>query len=324
MNWRNILTNKVLIITGPTASGKSDFAIKLAKKFDGEIISADSQQIYKDMNIGTNKISEFEMDGICHYGLDIKYPNEDYSVQEFKDMARSLIDEINSKGKLPIIAGGTGFYIDSILFDLNYGTSKKDENLRKELTNLANIKGNEFIYQKLIKIDPIEAKKYHPNEVQRIIRAIETFELTGKKPSDLRRGFKKLNENISPLLFFINYKDRSKLYDKINLRVVKMFEMGLEDEFKNILEKYKLNSKSKSLQAIGYKEFFPYIENEISFDTLVSEIKKNTRRYAKRQITWMKKYLDYDFSHLIYRDEKSDEEILSSMNKIIKEIYDLQ
>lgn len=318
------MTDKVLIITGPTASGKSDFAIKLAKKFGGEIISADSQQIYKDMNIGTNKITEFEMDGICHYGLDIKYPNEDYSVQEFKNTARYLINEINSRGKIPIIAGGTGFYIDSILFDLNYGTSKKDENLREELTNLANIKGNEFIYQKLIEIDPIEAKKYHPNEVQRIIRAIETFKLTGEKPSNLRRGFKKLNENINPILFFINYKDRSKLYDKINQRVEQMFEMGLEDEFKNLLNKYKLDSKSKSLQAIGYKEFFPYIENEISFDTLVSEIKKNTRRYAKRQITWMKKYLDYDFSHLFYRDEKSDEEILSGMDKIIKETYDLQ
>ena len=317
------MTNKVLIITGPTASGKSDFAIKLAKKFDGEIISADSQQIYKDMDIGTNKITEFEMDGICHYGLDIKYPNEDYSVQEFKDMARTLIDQINSKGKLPIIAGGTGFYIDSILFDLNYGTSKKDENLRKELTDLANIKGNEYIYKKLIEIDPIEAKKYHPNEVQRIIRALETFELTGEKPSDLRIGFKKLNENINPILFFINYKDRSKLYDRINERVDQMFAMGLEDEFKNLLNEYKLDSKSKSLQAIGYKEFFPYIDSEISFDTLVSEIKKNTRRYAKRQITWMKKYLDYDFSHLFYRDEKSDKEILSGMDKIIKETYDL-
>lgn len=317
------MTNKVLIITGPTASGKSDFAIKLAKKFDGEIISADSQQIYKDMDIGTNKISEFEMDGICHYGLDIKYPNEDYSVQEFKDMARTLIDQINSKGKLPIIAGGTGFYIDSILFDLNYGTSKKDENLRKELTDLANIKGNEYIYKKLIEIDPIEAKKYHPNEVQRIIRALETFELTGEKPSDLRIGFKKLNENISPILFFINYNNRSKLYDRINERVDQMFAMGLEDEFKNLLNEYKLDSKSKSLQAIGYKEFFPYIDSEISFDTLVSEIKKNTRRYAKRQITRMKKYLDYDFSYLIYRDEKSNEEILSKMDKIIKETYDL-
>ncbi|MDU2830097.1 MAG: tRNA (adenosine(37)-N6)-dimethylallyltransferase MiaA, partial [Anaerococcus sp.] len=302
------MTNKVLIITGPTASGKSDFAIKLAKKFDGEIISADSQQIYKDMDIGTNKITEFEMDGICHYGLDIKYPNEDYSVQEFKDMARTLIDQINSKGKLPIIAGGTGFYIDSILFDLNYGTSKKDENLRKELTDLANIKGNEYIYKKLIEIDPIEAKKYHPNEVQRIIRALETFELTGEKPSDLRIGFKKLNENISPILFFINYNNRSKLYDRINERVDQMFAMGLEDEFKNLLNEYKLDSKSKSLQAIGYKEFFPYIDSEISFDTLVSEIKKNTRRYAKRQITRMKKYLDYNFSHLFYRDEKSDKE----------------
>lgn len=317
------MTNKVLIITGPTASGKSDFAIKLAKKFGGEIISADSQQIYKDMDIGTNKITEFEMEGIYHYGLDIKYPNEDYSVQEFKDMAMPLINAINSRGKIPIIAGGTGFYIDSILFDLNYGTSKKDENLRKELTNLAKVKGNKFIYQKLIKIDPIEAKKYHPNEVQRIIRALETFELTGEKPSDLRRGFKKLNENISPLLFFINYKDRSILYDKINQRVEQMFEAGLEDEFKNLLDKYKLNSKSKSLQAIGYKEFFPYIENKISFDTLVSEIKKNTRRYAKRQITWMKKYLEYDFSHLVYRDEKSDEDILFNMDKIIKENYDL-
>ncbi|MDU5913582.1 MAG: tRNA (adenosine(37)-N6)-dimethylallyltransferase MiaA [Anaerococcus vaginalis] len=317
------MTNKVLIITGPTASGKSDFAIKLAKKFDGEIISADSQQIYKDMDIGTNKITEFEMDGICHYGLDIKYPNEDYSVQEFKDMARTLIDQINSKGKLPIIAGGTGFYIDSILFDLNYGTSKKDENLRKELTDLANIKGNEYIYKKLIEIDPIEAKKYHPNEVQRIIRALETFELTGEKPSDLRIGFKKLNENISPILFFINYNNRSKLYDRINERVDQMFAMGLEDEFKNLLNEYKLDSKSKSLQAIGYKEFFPYIDSEISFDTLVSEIKKNTRRYAKRQITRMKKYLDYNFSHLFYRDEKSDKEILSGMDKIIKETYDL-
>ena len=181
-----------------------------------------------------------------------------------------------------------------------------------------------IVYKKLIEIDPIEAKKYHPNEVQRIIRALETFELTGEKPSDLRIGFKKLNENINPILFFINYKDRSKLYDKINQRVDQMFEMGLEDEFKNLLDKYKLDSKSKSLQAIGYKEFFPYTENEISFDTLVSEIKKNTRRYAKRQITWMKKYLDYDFSHLFYRDEKSDEEILSGMDKIIKETYDLQ
>lgn len=318
------MIDKVLIITGPTACGKSDFAIKLAKKFDGEIISADSQQIYKDMDIGTNKIKKSETDGIKHYGLDIKYPNEEYSVQEFKDMARNLISEINSKNKMPIIAGGTGFYIDSILFDMNYGTSKKDENLRDKLIKDFQIYGNEYMYEKFCEIDPIEAKKYHPNETQRIIRAFETYKLTGKKPSELRKGLKNLNKNINPILFFINYKDRSKLYEKINLRVDKMINDGLENEFDKVVKNYKLSSFSKSLQAIGYKEFFPYKENEISYDELRSEIKKNTRRYAKRQITWMKKYLKYDFSNLIYRDEDMDEKILENMEKIVKETYDLQ
>lgn len=318
------MIDKVLIVTGPTACGKSDFAIKLAKKFDGEIISADSQQIYKDMDIGTNKIKESEMDGIKHYGLDIKYPNEEYSVQEFKDMARNLISEINSKNKMPIIAGGTGFYIDSILFDMNYGTNKKDENLRNKLIKDFQMYGNEYMYEKFCEIDPIEAKKYHPNEIQRIIRAFETYKLTGKKPSELRKGLKNLNKNIKPILFFINYKDRSKLYEKINLRVDQMINDGLENEFDKVVKNYKLSSLSKSLQAIGYKEFFPYKENEISYDELRSEIKKNTRRYAKRQITWMKKYLQYDFSHLIYRDEDMDEKILENMEKIVKETYDLQ
>lgn len=318
------MIDKVLIVTGPTACGKSEFAIKLAKKFDGEIISADSQQIYKDMDIGTNKIKESETDGIKHYGLDIKYPNEEYSVQEFKDMARNLISEINSKNKMPIIAGGTGFYIDSILFNMNYGTNKKDENLRDKLTKDFKKYGNEYMYEKFCEIDPIEAKKYHPNEIQRIIRAFETYKLTGKKPSELRKGLKNLNKNIKPILFFINYKDRSKLYEKINLRVDKMINDGLENEFDFVAKKYKLSPLSKSLQAIGYKEFFPYKENEISYDELRSEIKKNTRRYAKRQITWMKKYLKYDFSTLIYRDEDMDEKILENMEKIVKENYDLQ
>ncbi|MDU2376451.1 tRNA (adenosine(37)-N6)-dimethylallyltransferase MiaA, partial [Anaerococcus vaginalis] len=246
------MIDKVLIITGPTACGKSDFAIKLAKKFDGEIISADSQQIYKDMDIGTNKIKESEMDGIKHYGFDIKYPNEEYSVQEFKDMARNLISEINSKNKMPIIAGGTGFYIDSILFDMNYGTSKKDENLRDKLTKDFQMFGNEYMYEKFCKIDPIEAKKYHPNETQRIIRAFETYKLTGKKPSELRKGLKNLNKNIKPILFFIKYKDRSKLYEKINLRVDQMINDGLENEFDKVVKNYQLSSFSKSLQAIGY------------------------------------------------------------------------
>lgn len=323
MNWRNILTDKVLIITGPTASGKSDIAINLAKEFDGEIISADSQQIYKEMDIGTNKIKSNEMGGIKHYGLDLKYPDQDYSVSEFKDLARDLIKDINSRDKLPIIAGGTGFYIDSILFDMNYGTYKKDENLRKKLENEAEIHGNNYIYEKLLNIDPVAAEKYHPNEVQRIIRAIETYKLSGKKPSQIRKGEKKLNKEINPLLFFINYDDRAILYEKINKRVDLMFDQGLEREFRDVVKKYFLSKNSKSLQAIGYKEFFPYIEGKCSREILLDEIKKNTRRYAKRQITWMKKYLAYDFSYPIYRDKISDEENLSYITNLTKETYDL-
>ncbi|WP_311370245.1 tRNA (adenosine(37)-N6)-dimethylallyltransferase MiaA [Anaerococcus hydrogenalis] len=317
------MTDKVLIITGPTASGKSDIAINLAKEFDGEIISADSQQIYKEMDIGTNKIKSNEMGGIKHYGLDLKYPNQDYSVSEFKDLAKDLIKDINSRDKLPIIAGGTGFYIDSIIFDMNYGTYKKDENLRKKLENEAKTYGNGYIYEKLLKIDPVAAEKYHPNEVQRIVRAIETYELSGKKPSQIRKGEKKLNKEINPLLFFINYDDRAILYEKINKRVDLMFDQGLDREFRDIVKKYSLSKNSKSLQAIGYKEFFPYIEGEYSKEILLDEIKKNTRRYAKRQITWMKKYLAYDFSYPIYRDKISDEENLSYITNLTKETYDL-
>ncbi|MBS5988392.1 tRNA (adenosine(37)-N6)-dimethylallyltransferase MiaA [Anaerococcus hydrogenalis] len=317
------MTDRVLIITGPTASGKSDIAINLAKEFDGEIISADSQQIYKEMDIGTNKIKSNEMGGIKHYGLDLKYPNQDYSVSEFKDLARDLIKDINSRDKLPIIAGGTGFYIDSIIFDMNYGTYKKDENLRKKLENEAKTYGNNYIYEKLLKIDPVAAEKYHPNEVQRIIRAIETYKLSGKKPSQIRKGAKELNKEINPLLFFINYDDRAILYEKINKRVDLMFNQGLEKEFRDVVKKYSLSKNSKSLQAIGYKEFFPYIKGECSREILLDEIKKNTRRYAKRQITWMKKYLAYDFSYHIYRDKFSDEENLSYIKKLTKETYDL-
>ncbi|WP_276877340.1 tRNA (adenosine(37)-N6)-dimethylallyltransferase MiaA [Anaerococcus hydrogenalis] len=317
------MTDKVLIITGPTASGKSDIAIYLANEFDGEIISADSQQIYKEMDIGTNKIKSNEMGGIKHYGLDLKYPDQDYSVSEFKDLARDLIKDINSRDKLPIIAGGTGFYIDSIIFDMNYGKYKKDENLRKKLENEAKTYGNSYIYEKLLKIDPVAAEKYHPNEVQRIVRAIETYKLSGKKPSQIRKGAKELNKEINPLLFFINYDNRAILYEKINKRVDLMFDQGLEKEFRDVVKKYSLSKNSKSLQAIGYKEFFPYIEGEYSKEILLDEIKKNTRRYAKRQITWMKKYLAYDFSYPIYRDKFSDEENLSYIKKLTKETYDL-
>lgn len=313
------MKDKVIIITGPTASGKSSLALKLAKDLNGEIISADSQQIYKDMDIGTNKVSKEEMDGIAHHILDIKNPNESYSVKEFKNQARELIKSINKNNKLAIIAGGTGFYIDSILFDMNYGQVKKDDKLRKKLDDLADKNGNDYLYKRLVEIDEKEAKKYHPNERNRVIRALETFKLSGKKPSELRKGSKKLNEEIDPILFFINYENRNLLYEKINNRVIDMLNLGLVDEFNKLIDKYSLDEKSKSLQAIGYKEIFLYQNNEINKDELVDLIQKNTRHYAKRQITWMKRYLDYDFSKLIYKENINYKEILEK----IKEEYDL-
>ncbi|MDY3005489.1 tRNA (adenosine(37)-N6)-dimethylallyltransferase MiaA [Anaerococcus sp. AGMB00486] len=313
------MKDKVIIITGPTASGKSDLAIKIAKKFNGEIISADSQQIYKKMNIGTNKINKHDMDSINHYFLDIREPNEEYSVNEFKESARKLIRKINKENKIPIVVGGTGFYIDSILFNMNYGIAKKDESIRKYYNKLAEEKGNNYIYEKLKEIDPNESIKYHPNEKNRIIRALETYKLSGKKPSQIRKGSRKLNEDIDPLLIFLNYKDRNVLYKKINARVLKMFDEGLEDEFMRILKYYNLNRNSKSLQAIGYKEFFPYLSKEIDKNRLIDEIQKNTRHYAKRQITWMKKYLNYDFSDLIYKENLN----IGKIYEYIKEKYDL-
>lgn len=313
------MTDKVIIITGPTASGKSSLAINIAKKFDGVILSADSQQIYKDMNIGTNKSDKNEMDGISHYFLDIRNPNEEYSVKEFKESARKLIREINSINKIPIVTGGTGFYIDSILFDMNFGVAKKNEKLRNYYNDLAIKHGNKYLYKMLYDIDSDEASKYHPNERNRIIRALETYKVSGKKPSEIRKGSKKLNNKIDPILFFLNYEDRNLLYKKINNRVIKMFDEGLEDEFKKLLIDYNLNKSSKSLQAIGYKEFFSYVDNQITKDELIEEIQKNTRRYAKRQITWMKKYLNYDFSYLIYKEDLNIYEIY----KNIKEKYDL-
>lgn len=313
------MKNKVVIITGPTASGKSSLALKLAKDLNGEIISADSQQIYKDMDIGTNKVKENEMNDIDHHILDIKSPNESYSVKEFKNQSRELINSINKKNKIPIVAGGTGFYVDSILFDMNYGQVKRDDNLRKKLSNLADKNSNDYLYDKLLKIDEKEAKKYHPNERNRVIRALETYKISGKKPSELRKGSKKLNKNINPILFFINYDNRKLLYEKINNRVIDMFNMGLIYEFNSLIEKYNLDEKSKSLQAIGYKEIFLYKNKEIDKDALVDLIQKNTRHYAKRQITWMKKYLDYNFSNLIYKENIDYEKILEK----IKEEYDL-
>ncbi len=314
------MTDKVIIITGPTASGKSDIAIKIAKAFNGEIISADSQQVYKEMDIGTAK--EANTQGITHHMIDVVYPNEEFSVENFSNEARDLIKEINNRSKIPIIAGGTGFYIDSILFEMNYGAAPKDEEIRDRLTALNEEKGSLYLYNKLYEIDPITAKKYHPNETNRIIRSLEIYESTGQVPSGIRTGEKELNKEISPLLFFLNYKNRDKLYQKINNRVIGMLDEGLIEEFVSLINKYNLSEDSQSMAAIGYKEIFPFIKREIDIDDLIDLIQKNTRHYAKRQVTWMKRYLNYGFSHEILMDNIDKDDAADIIISIIKEVYE--
>lgn len=317
------MTDKVIFITGPTASGKSSIAVELAKKLETEIISCDSQQIYKDMDIGTNKIKNSEMDGIYHHMIDFVSPREEYSVQDFSDEARYLIQEINAKGKIPIVTGGTGFYIDSILFEMNYGKSPKDEKIRAKYQKINEKKGGKYLHDLLWSIDKKTAEKYHYNETNRIIRALEIYELTGKKPSEVRKGQNKENPNIEPLLFFVNYEDRSILYDKINKRVVKMFEEGLYEEFLSLIEKYKLDENNQSMRAIGYKELFNIYYNKLTKEETIELIQKNTRRYAKRQITWMRKYLDYSFTSYINRDKIEKNKIVDGIYGEIQNKYDI-
>lgn len=314
------MKDKVIIITGPTASGKSDIAINIAKKIEGQIISADSQQVYREMNIGTNKVTDsLEID---HHLLNVVNPVQEFTVDDFKKDATEIISVLNSRFIMPIVTGGTGFYIDSLLFDMNYGQVKKDSNIRQRLQNLASTKGNEYLYNKLNEIDPITAKKYHPNEVNRVIRALEIYEITGEKPSDKRKGERILNGNLDPILFFLNYNDRKILYNRINDRVNDMITLGLVDEFRYLIDKYNLDEDSQSMAAIGYKEIFPYIRGDISLDEMISLIQRNTRRYAKRQITWMKRYLDYPFTREIIMDDLNKDDATIIIEDLIKGMYE--
>ncbi|MDO4594322.1 MAG: tRNA (adenosine(37)-N6)-dimethylallyltransferase MiaA [Tissierellia bacterium] len=312
------MKDRVIIITGPTASGKSDIAIDLALKLDAEIISSDSQQIYKYMNIGTNKVSIDELQKVKHHMIDIIEADEDYSVEEFSKQARRIISDINKRNKIAILTGGTGFYIDSILFNYNYGAGKKDLEYRKKLENLAKENGNEFIYNLLMDIDPVTAKKYHPNERNRIIRNLEIYKKTREKPSEVKKGNNKINDQIDFFIVTINYKDRQKLYEKINKRVKLMINEGLVEETQNLVQKYNLDKYSKSLKAIGYKEAYSYLQGEISLEKLEYDIAINTRHYAKRQITWMKKYNKFDNSMLVFREDFKDKNSIS--NRIIDQL----
>lgn len=276
----------VIVICGPTASGKTALSIELAKRINGEIVSADSMQIYKDMDIGSAKVTQEEMQGIKHYLIDCVYPNERYSVANYKQDAKKAIEEIIQKGKIPIVVGGTGLYIDSLIYEIEYKDIKINEEYRKKLEKIREEQGIEVLYKKALEIDPEAMKKISSNDYKRITRILEIYETTGKTKTQ-QEAESRLNEiPYNYKVFSIDY-DREKLYERINKRVDIMLKNGLIEEVKKLLEKY--NEFPTAMQGLGYKEVKQYFDGDLSKEEMTEKIKQESRRYAKRQFTWFRK-----------------------------------
>ncbi len=279
--------NKIIVLVGPTAVGKTYVSVELAKRLGTEIISADSMQIYKGMDVGTAKIREDEKQGIIHHMIDIVSPDEDYSVSEFKYEAEKIIDRLSEEGKIPIIVGGSGLYVNSIIYDLNFGNAKSDEKLREYYTYYYKEHGEDALYDKLLKIDPEAAGKIHKNNVKRVIRALEVYDITGLKFSDINTDIRKESNKYDCILLGLSM-ERKLLYERINKRVDEMLSAGLLEEVKTLMDKgYKKNLVS--MRGIGYKEIIDHLEGIIGYEDAAAILKRNTRRFAKRQYTWFLK-----------------------------------
>lgn len=277
---------KVIVICGPTASGKTALSIELAKRVNGEIVSCDSMQIYKDMDIGTAKPTIEEMQGVKHYLIDFVSPDERYSVADYKKDAKIAIKEIVKKGKVPIIVGGTGLYVDSLIYEIEYPNIEFDEEYRKKLEQIAEYEGLEKLYRQAKEIDPEAIRKISENDKKRILRILEIYHATGKNKTEQERESRKKEVEYDYRVFALNW-DREKLYERINKRVDIMMEKGLVDEVRKIYEKY--DKFPTAMQGLGYKEVVEYLKQEITEEEMVEKIKQETRRYAKRQLTWFRK-----------------------------------
>jgi tRNA dimethylallyltransferase len=301
-------TEKIISIVGPTASGKTDVAIELAKLVNGEIISADSRLVYKDFNIGTAKPTAEEMSSVPHYMIDVTEPTETYTVGVYKKEAARIIEDIFSRGKVPIIAGGTGFYVKALLEGLDIPEVKPDIEFRTQMRELEKEKGKEFIHEMLKQSDPKMAEKLHPNDTFRIIRALEVQKVLGQPMSEIQSMSKPKYDS---LYIGLNSEDREFLYERINKRVDLMYEQGLFEEVENLIKKY---GKTLSLlKTLGYKEVCDHFEGvgtekAITIEETLEEIRKNTRRFAKRQLTWFRAnkniqwfYIDKVSKNEIYR-----------------------
>ena len=308
------MKDNLLVIMGPTAIGKSSLAIELAKKIDGEIISADSMQIYKYMDIGSAKIKAKEMEGISHHMIDIVSLDEDYSVQDYQKQVKNIIRDVNSRNKLPILTGGTGLYINSLTYKLDFAGVKKDDKIRKKYEDMALEYGNEYIHEKLYEIDRDSYEKIKTADVKRVVRALEIYELTGKTMTEYNKNFRLENDQYNLNMFCINM-DRKKLYDRINTRVDHMIDEGLVDEVKEILN-MGYDKNLIALKGIGYKEIIMYLEDEISLLDALEMIKKGSRNYAKRQLTWFRR--DRRINWINIEEFKNNIDIVNYIQNMIK------
>lgn len=281
----------VLVIVGPTAVGKTELSIELAKRMDAEIISGDSVQVYRGMDIGSGKIKKEEMNCIPHHMIDIKQPDEPFSVATYQSYVQNCLGEINARGNLPILVGGSGLYIQAVLYNYRFQERKTDKTVRNNLRKRLEIEGKQALYDELKRVDPIHAKKVHPNNDRRVIRALEIYETTGLTVTETAA-----NEEQTPaynhLLIGLEM-DRERLYNQINQRVDQMIQEGLVEEVQTLYEKG--YAQCQSMQAIGYKEIIPYLKGETDLESQVSLLKRNSRRYAKRQYTWFKNRMDVNW-----------------------------
>jgi tRNA dimethylallyltransferase len=313
----DILRKPLIIIAGPTAVGKTSLSVKLAKEIGGEIISADSMQVYKYMDIGTAKVTKEETQGIKHHLIDVLEPDEEFNINIFQNSAKKSIEEITQNKKNPIMVGGTGFYIQSIIYDIDFENTRKDNSYREELQKEAALSGNEYVHDKLKDIDLVSYNKIHPNNLKRVIRALEYYKETGK-PISLHNEIESQKESPYNLLFYVLGMDRELLYERIDRRVDIMIEQGLVEE----VQKLKEMGYSKdlvSMKGLGYKEIYGYLNGEYDLDRAIYILKRDTRHFAKRQITWFKR--EKNVRWLNVDDYNMNSELI--LNKMLKDIEEL-
>ena len=297
---------KIICVVGATASGKTDLAVKLAKAVDGEIISADSMQVYKNMPIATAVATKEEQDGVPHHLVEFLDTDQTFSVADFVERAKVLIDEITARGRVPIVAGGTGLFVDSLVKNISFSQVGSNAEIRNELAE----KSNEELFEKLLELDPKSAEDIHPNNRKRVIRALELC-MSGTSKTEQNENSMLIDSPYDALYIGIGYQDRQKLYDRINKRVDLMLEAGLENEARQMLGKQGLTAR----QAIGHKELQPYIDGNITLDEAVEGLKRETRRYAKRQLTWFRQNENINW---LYADEMSRDELVEKAVDLAK------